>query len=137
MQLIKRKEKTMQSWAGSLTETQFSLARQFEAAGICSISKAVKTFQRKDDRQIAAWKLLLTQKTLEQQGGTTSAFTPAEANLILDMNENLANCGTPRDCQIVDATRAAIPAATWQKIESLGGIKAAGEIAAEEWPELV
>ena len=46
-------------FAATLTPAQFALARRFEAAELCSISQAVKAFERGDDAQIAEWKAAL------------------------------------------------------------------------------
>lgn len=40
----------------NLTDKQFKLARAFERAGLCTISQAVKAFERQDDVQIELWK---------------------------------------------------------------------------------
>lgn len=45
-----------------LSDAQYKLARNFEAAGFCSISQAVKAFQRKNTAQIEAWKQQLRDK---------------------------------------------------------------------------
>lgn len=43
-----------------LTDKQMKLARIFEEYGLCSISQAVKAFQRRDNVQIETWKRQLT-----------------------------------------------------------------------------
>lgn len=39
-----------------VSDAQYQLARRFEAAGLCSISQAVKAFQRGEADKIASWK---------------------------------------------------------------------------------
>lgn len=48
--------------ATKLTDKQFELARAFERAGLCSISQAVKAFERKENDKIEAWKKQLAEK---------------------------------------------------------------------------
>jgi hypothetical protein len=50
-------------YAAKLTDAQMKLARAFEKAGLCSISQAVKAFERGNDAQIAAWKKQLAEKS--------------------------------------------------------------------------
>lgn len=45
-----------------LTAAQFALARRFEAAGLTSISQAVKAFIRRDNDQIEQWKTEMNAK---------------------------------------------------------------------------
>ena len=52
----------MKKFAATLTTAQMNLARAFERAGLCSISAAVKAFERQDTRQIEIWKSALAQK---------------------------------------------------------------------------
>lgn len=49
-------------FAATLTAPQMALARRFEAAGLCSISQAVKAFERRDDAKIAEWKAALNKR---------------------------------------------------------------------------
>ena len=49
-------------FAKGLTERQVALARAFERAGLCSISQAVKAFQRGENECIEAWKKQLAEK---------------------------------------------------------------------------
>ena len=44
-----------------VSDAQMRLARRFEAAGLTTISQAVKAFQRHNDTQIEEWKKLLEQ----------------------------------------------------------------------------
>lgn len=53
-------------FAATLTDRQYELARAFERAGLCSISQAVKAFERGDSDRIEAWKQQL-KKSKEQQ----------------------------------------------------------------------
>ena len=49
-------------FASTLSNAEYALARKFEAAGLCSISQAVKAFERGETEKIAAWKKQLTEK---------------------------------------------------------------------------
>lgn len=49
-------------FGGGLSDAQYKLARQFEAAGVTTISQAVKAFERKNTAQIEAWKQQLRDK---------------------------------------------------------------------------
>jgi predicted transcriptional regulator len=53
-------------FASTLTDRQYALARAFERAGLCSISQAVKAFERREDDKIEAWKRQLSQKEKQQ-----------------------------------------------------------------------
>lgn len=55
-----------QKFASGLTGTQMLMARRFEAAGLCSISQAVKAFERKDWAKITIWKQQLEAKQAEK-----------------------------------------------------------------------
>ena len=52
----------MTKFGKTLTPAQMALARKFEAAGITSISQAVKAFERREDEKIEAWKKQLNSK---------------------------------------------------------------------------
>jgi hypothetical protein len=43
-------------FGAGLTNAQMQLARRFEAAGLTTISQAVKAFERRDDERIESWK---------------------------------------------------------------------------------
>ena len=45
-----------------LTDAQFKLARKFEAAGLTTISQAVKAFERGENERIDEWKKQLAEK---------------------------------------------------------------------------
>jgi hypothetical protein len=45
-----------------ITDAQFRLARTFERAGLCSISQAIKAFERRNDTQIVLWKAELAKQ---------------------------------------------------------------------------
>lgn len=49
-------------FGSSLTDAQFSLARAFEAAGLTTISQAVKAFERRDNARIEEWKRQMAEK---------------------------------------------------------------------------
>lgn len=49
----------MASFGKSLTNAQFAEAREFERAKLCSISQAVKAFEKRDLAAIAAWRQAL------------------------------------------------------------------------------
>jgi len=46
-----------------ISNSQMALARKFEAAGLTSISQAVKAFQRGESAKIEAWKKQLAKKS--------------------------------------------------------------------------
>ena len=46
----------------TISNSDFALARSFEAAGLTTISQAVKAFERNDVVKINEWKRLLTAK---------------------------------------------------------------------------
>ena len=46
----------------TITAAQLQLARAFERAGLCSISQAVRAFERRDDARIDEWKRQLAAK---------------------------------------------------------------------------
>jgi hypothetical protein len=46
-------------FAASLTSAEYAEARKFEAAGLTSISQAVKAFERGDVERIEAWRKAL------------------------------------------------------------------------------
>lgn len=52
----------MNKFAVRLTNSQFELARKFERAGLCSISQAVKAFERGETEKINEWKKQLTER---------------------------------------------------------------------------
>lgn len=49
-------------FGSKLSDAQMSLARKFESAGLCSISQAVKAFERGETEKIAAWKKALAEQ---------------------------------------------------------------------------
>ena len=49
-------------FASTLTDAQMKLARRFQAAGLATISQAVKAFENRNNTQINAWKEELKQK---------------------------------------------------------------------------
>lgn len=49
-------------FGSKLTDAQFALARAFEAAGLTTISQAVKAFERRDNARIEEWKRQLAEK---------------------------------------------------------------------------
>ena len=51
-----------QKFAATLSNSQMQLARSFERAGLCSISQAVKAFERNETAKIEAWKKALAGK---------------------------------------------------------------------------
>ena len=57
----------MSSFAKSLTSAQMALARKFADGGLCSISQAVKAFERRENDRIDAWKAQLAQKEAERK----------------------------------------------------------------------
>lgn len=46
-------------FAASLTNAQYAEARTFEAAGLCSVSQAVKAFERGETGRINEWRAAL------------------------------------------------------------------------------
>lgn len=52
----------MAKFASKLSDAQFRIARAFEAAGLTTISQAVKAFERGNSAQIEEWKRLLAEK---------------------------------------------------------------------------
>lgn len=58
----------MSRFAATLTAAQLALARRFERAGLCSISSAVRAFERKEEGKIEMWKRQLTAIVNEQHG---------------------------------------------------------------------
>jgi hypothetical protein len=49
-------------FAAKLTDTQFALARKIEAAGLASISQAVKAMERGDTAKVNEWKKQLASR---------------------------------------------------------------------------
>ncbi len=49
----------MKKFAANLTSTQYAEARKFESAGLCSISQAVKAFERGETSRINEWRAAL------------------------------------------------------------------------------
>ena len=58
------------AFASKLSAAQMNLARAFERAKLCTISQAVKAFERHDDEKIENWKKLL--RAQREQGDTPS-----------------------------------------------------------------
>ena len=52
----------MKKFAATLSNAQYALARRFEAAGLTTLSQAVKAFERKDNEMIGYWKNQLKEK---------------------------------------------------------------------------
>jgi hypothetical protein len=52
----------MKKFAATLSNTEYAEARRFEAAGLCSISQAVKAFERGETRRINEWRQALAAK---------------------------------------------------------------------------
>lgn len=52
----------MKRFGAGISEAQMRLARMFERAGLCSISQAVKAFERGEDERIEAWKRQLAER---------------------------------------------------------------------------
>lgn len=52
----------MKKFAASLSNAQYSECRKFEAAGLTTLSQAVKAFERENTQQIAAWREALKAK---------------------------------------------------------------------------
>jgi hypothetical protein len=52
----------MKKFAAKLTNAQYAEARKFEAAGLTSISQAVKAFERGETSRIAEWRKQLAAK---------------------------------------------------------------------------
>lgn len=51
-----------QKFGQGVSDAQARLARQFEQAGLCSYSQAIKAFQRRDSERIDTWKQQLATK---------------------------------------------------------------------------
>lgn len=51
------------AFAKKLSNAQMQLARAFERAGLCSISQAVKAFERGESAKIEEWKKRLQAKS--------------------------------------------------------------------------
>lgn len=49
----------MATFGGKLSNAQYAFAKAFEKAGLCSLSQAVKAFERREDAKIEAWKAAL------------------------------------------------------------------------------
>ena len=54
-------------FGSKLTDAQFALARAFEAAGLTTISQAVKAFERRDNARIEEWKRQLAAQREAQE----------------------------------------------------------------------
>lgn len=68
---------------------------------------------------------------------TRKLFTRRAAAIILDLAES-QSAGTPQESQVYDRNvERADAAGIWSKIEKLGGIDKAAEIAAEDYPDLI
>ena len=52
----------MTMFAKNLTDAQFKLARRIEAAGLATLSQAVKAIERNETAKIEAWKAALAAK---------------------------------------------------------------------------
>ena len=52
----------MKKFAASLSNAQYAEARKFEAAGLTSISQAVKAFERGETSRISEWRKQLAEK---------------------------------------------------------------------------
>lgn len=50
------------AFASKLSNSQYKLAKAFENAGLCSLSQAVKAFERNETAKIEAWKKQLSEK---------------------------------------------------------------------------
>lgn len=50
-----------------ITRAEMKLAREFENAGLCTISQAVKAFERAEYEKIAVWKKQLAQLQRERE----------------------------------------------------------------------
>ena len=57
----------MKKFAAKLTNAQYAEARQFEAAGLTTISQAVKAFERNETSRIAAWRQALAGEPADAQ----------------------------------------------------------------------
>lgn len=57
----------MRKFGSGVTDGQYRLARRFERAGVCTLSQAIKAFQRGDERSIARWKIELAQREALRQ----------------------------------------------------------------------
>lgn len=55
----------MKKFAAKLTNAEYAEARKFEAAGLTSLSQAVKAFERGEKDRIAEWRKQLAAKTQE------------------------------------------------------------------------
>jgi len=62
----------------NLTDKQFKLARAFERAGLCTISQAVKAFERQDDVQIELWKKQLAKWQKKRDAEIAEAMRAAD-----------------------------------------------------------
>lgn len=62
----------------TLTDKQFKLARAFERAGLCSISQAVKAFERHDDAAIELWKKQLAEWQKKRDAEIAEAMRRAD-----------------------------------------------------------
>lgn len=49
----------MSRFGGTLSKAQMDLARKFERAGLCSLSQAVKAFERGENAKIRQWRSAL------------------------------------------------------------------------------
>lgn len=52
----------MKKFASSQSNAEYAECRKFEAAGLTSISQAVKAFERGNTSQISAWRAALAAK---------------------------------------------------------------------------
>ena len=52
----------MKKFAASLSNAEYAEARKFEAAGLASISQAVKAFERGETSRINEWRRQLAEK---------------------------------------------------------------------------
>jgi len=53
----------MAKFASTLTNGEYAECKRFEAAGLTSLSQAVKAFERDEAAKISAWRVALKAKT--------------------------------------------------------------------------
>jgi hypothetical protein len=61
------------TFAAGLTNAQYAEARAFEAAGLTTISQAVKAFERGNTAQIVAWRAALKAKRAAERAAEQDA----------------------------------------------------------------
>lgn len=52
----------MKKFAASLSNAEYAECRKFEAAGLTTLSQAVKAFEREDTQKLNAWRAALKAK---------------------------------------------------------------------------